>query len=169
MSSALARSAEYDKRSMHADYDAAEEDAFYSSRTSLLRAVRIGRGVCVTIRRHVYRRRLSTAPCSSRVLLPCVERDLVLFGHHRPMYICWPMVARRVVILTESGFGCRQPSRPFYGTCSPSRELYMPAVVYHLHAGCACDNICASTRGLRYGIHMGNPVFYFFKFLYRTD
>ena len=82
---------------MHADYDAAEEDAFYSSRTSLLRAEDIGRGVCVTIRRHVYRRRLSTAPCSSRVLLPYVERDLVLFGHHRPMYICWPMVATGVL------------------------------------------------------------------------
>eukprot|EP00964_Phaeocystis_antarctica_P077918 scaffold48418_cov56-Phaeocystis_antarctica.AAC.2 len=59
---------------MHADYDAAEEDAFYSSRTSLLRAERIGREVCVTIRRHVYRHRLSTASCSSRVLLPCMNR-----------------------------------------------------------------------------------------------
>ena len=54
MSSALLTSAEYDKRSMLADYDAAEEDAFYSSRTSLLRAEDIGRGVFVTIRRHVY-------------------------------------------------------------------------------------------------------------------
>eukprot|EP00964_Phaeocystis_antarctica_P136871 scaffold101363_cov75-Phaeocystis_antarctica.AAC.1 len=97
----------------------------------------------------------------SCVTAVCRARPRVVWPSPPDVYMLADGSHRRV--------GSRQPSRPFYGTCSPSRELYMPAVVYHLHAGCACDNICASTRGLRYGIHMGNPVFYFFKFLYRTD